>query len=102
VAIVGGNDAPAGAPVHASPEEAAALSEALLLVRERADCLIAFGPAAQRVVAHVPVDKEIGSLADALDAALSRCPPGGTVMISPMFPLTPDDRARAAGAAPSR
>ena len=102
VAIVGGNDVPAGAPVHASPEEVAALSEALLLVRERADCLIAFGPAAQRVVAHVPVDKELGSLADALDAALSRCPPGGTVMISPMFPLTPDDRARAAGAAPSR
>jgi UDP-N-acetylmuramoylalanine--D-glutamate ligase len=102
VVVVGGNDAPAGAPVHASPEEVAALSEALLAVRARADCLIAFGPAAQRVVAQVPVDQQVGSLADALDSALSRCPQGGTVMISPMFPLTPDDRARAAGASPSR
>jgi UDP-N-acetylmuramoylalanine--D-glutamate ligase len=102
VVVVGGNDAPAGAPVHASPEEVAALSEALLAVRARADCLIAFGSAAQRVVAQVPVDQQVGSLADALDSALSRCPQGGTVMISPMFPLTPDDRARAAGASPSR
>ncbi len=102
VVVVGGNDAPAGAPVHASPEEVAALSEALLAVRARAHCLIAFGPAAQRVVAQVPVDQQVGSLADALDAALSRCPQGGTVMISPMFPLSPDDRARAAGAPPSR
>ncbi len=92
VLIVGGDDAPGGTPVHTAPEESAALARALDLARSRADRLIAFGPAAQRVAAHVRVDDRTDDVTEALAVALARCPRGGTVLASPMFPVGPADR----------
>lgn len=92
VLVVGGNDAPEGVAVHASPEEAEQLSMALREGRRRARTLVAFGPASARVARHVTVDVEAPDVLGALDAAIAACPDGGTVLVSPMFPMRPGER----------
>ncbi|MDA3005719.1 MAG: Mur ligase family protein [Actinomycetota bacterium] len=92
VLVVGGDDAPGGVPVHASPEEAEQLSRALREGRRRAHTLLAFGPATARVREHVEVDADMRDVDAALDAAMSACPAGGTVLVSPMFPMRPEER----------
>lgn len=92
VLVVGGNDAPGGMSVHASPEEAAQLSRALREGRRRASALVAFGAAADRVQSLVRLDARVPDVGTALDAAIDACPDGGTVLVSPMFPMRPDER----------
>lgn len=92
VLVVGGDDAPEGVAVHSSPEEDEQLSHALGEGRRRARTLVAFGPASARVAQHVDVDVEAPDVHEALDIAIAACPDGGTVLVSPMFPMRPEDR----------
>lgn len=92
VLVVGGDDAPGGVAVHASPEEAQQLSRALGEGRRRARTLVAFGPAATRVARDVTVDAQAPDVDAALDIAIAACPDGGTVLVSPMFPMRPEER----------
>jgi len=99
VLVLGGDDALAGAPVHASPEEEALLAETLALARQRAATIVAFGPARRRILPHLAVDVEAHDIDAAISGAVEACPDGGTVLVSPMFPLTPAEREVAAGPA---
>jgi UDP-N-acetylmuramoylalanine--D-glutamate ligase len=96
VVVIGGNDAPDGLAVHASPEEQAALRDALRAVRGRATAVVAFGPASARITPVIDVDVLADDIDAALDAAIGACTDGGTVLVSPMFPLRPDERERVA------
>ena len=96
VAVIGGDDALSGPPVHASPEEDDALAAALADMRQRADVVVAFGPAHRRITAVIPVDVVAGAIEDALDAAMAACPDGGAVLVSPMFPMRPAEREHVA------
>jgi UDP-N-acetylmuramoylalanine--D-glutamate ligase len=97
VVVLGGDDAPGGVAVHASADEDAVLRRALACARERAAVVVAFGPARGRVAASVRPDAEADDIGDALTAALAACPDGGTVLVSPMFPMDPADRRLVAG-----
>ncbi len=99
VLVLGGDDALAGAPVHASPEEEALLAETLALARQGAATIVAFGPARRRILPHIAVDLEADDIDAAISGAVDACPDGGTVLVSPMFPLTPAEREVAAGPA---
>lgn len=101
VVVVGGNRAPSGTPVHDSPDERRALVEALRQVRERASLMVAFGPAAADVRDVVAVDREAPDIRSALDLALRGCPVEATVMVAPMFPMTPAERNLVAGYSPA-
>lgn len=92
VLVVGGDDAPQGVAVHASPEEAEQLTRALDEGRRRARTMVVFGPAGARVARHVAVDAEAPDVDGALDIAIAACPDGGTVLVSPMFPMRPEER----------
>lgn len=93
VCVVGGDDRPAGRPVHASAEEQAALRAALLAMRARARALVGFGPACDRVLDVVALDAREDGIGHALEAAVGLCPDGGTVLVAPMFPMRPEERA---------
>lgn len=95
--VIGGDDALPGQPVHATAEEEALLGEVLREARDAAEVIIAFGPARARIAAHLAPDIEEDDLPGALRAAQAACPAGGTVLLSPMFPLTPREREVAAG-----
>lgn len=97
VIVVGGDDAPNGSPVHASDVEARGLATALGEVRAAARYVVAFGPAAARVREHITPDAEVPDVSAALAAALRETPDGGTVLVSPMFPMTPAERLIVAG-----
>ena len=99
VLVLGGDDALAGAPVHSSPEEEAMLAETLALARQRTATIVAFGPARRRILPHLAVDVGADDIDAALAIAIDACPDGGTVLVSPMFPLTPAEREVAAGPA---
>jgi UDP-N-acetylmuramoylalanine-D-glutamate ligase len=94
VAVLGGDDALGGAPVHASDEERRALADALHAVRARADTVVAFGPARRRIGGAITIDHIADDIDGAVSRALEACPDGGTVLVSPMFPMRPDERER--------
>ena len=96
VVVLGGDDALGGEPVHSGAEEQAALREALALVRESAAVVVAFGPVRDRIATHIACDSSCAEIDEALTLAIRSCPDGGTVLVSPMFPLTPAQRERAA------
>ena len=98
VLVLGGDDALAGDPVHASREEQALLVDALRAARAGSRAIVAFGPATRRILPHLEPDARADDIRSALDLAIDLCPDGGTVLVSPMFPLTPADRQVAAGA----
>ena len=79
--------------------EQAMLVQTLALARRHAATIVAFGPARARILPHLDADAEADDIEDAMSSALSACPDGGTVLVSPMFPLTPEQREVAAGLA---
>ncbi len=97
VVVLGGDDRLPGAPVHAAPEEEAALREATAAARKAAGTIVAFGPASARIRDYMEPDAGAEDLAGALALAVAACPDGGTVLVSPMFPMSPEDRERVAG-----
>lgn len=88
VVIVGGDLDVGGRPVHDSPAEDA---EREHMVRDLAACreVIAFGPAAVRV----PGAAQATTLAQACAMARHLATPGDTIVLAPMFPLSPRERA---------
>jgi UDP-N-acetylmuramoylalanine--D-glutamate ligase len=98
VIIVGGDDALGGAAVHRAPEEETILEAAVRKARSAAEVLVAFGPATDRIRPHAAPDVECEDIHAALAAALASAGPGGVVLVSPMFPMRPDERMAVAGA----
>lgn len=97
VVVLGGDDALGGQPVHASPEESDLMARVLSMAHAEARAVVAFGPARARMVPFVTPSAEADDIAQALEVAIDLCPDGGTVLVSPMFPLTPEQREVAAG-----
>ena len=88
IVLVGGNLDAGGPPVLCSPEEGAGLADAL---DELATCrgVIAFGPAARRV----PGTSRAATLEDAWAMAHRLARPGDVIVLAPMFPMAPQERA---------
>ncbi len=94
VVVIGGDPAPGGVPVHADPAAQEALVSAVREARRRARVLVAFGPAAAAVAAIARPDYVVGDIDEAIDTGLRHATPGGSVLVTPMFPLPPDARER--------
>ncbi|MFM9019615.1 MAG: Mur ligase family protein [Actinomycetota bacterium] len=97
VVVLGGDDSLGGQPVHASPEESDLMARVLSMAHAGARAVVAFGPARARMAPFVTPSAEADGIAHALEKAIELCPDGGTVLVSPMFPLTPEQREVAAG-----
>ena len=94
VVVVGGDPAPGGVPVHADPYARSDLERAVRTARRRARVLVAFGPAASDVAAIATPDQVAAEIDEAIDIALRSAAPGGSVLVSPMFPMSPAERDR--------
>lgn len=100
VLVAGGELEAAGLPVHASREERKLLEEACAQARRVARLVVLFGPAATRLASSF--DRRATLRATTLDEAIalaSTHAEGAKVLVvSPMFPLPPEDRERIAPA----
>jgi UDP-N-acetylmuramoylalanine--D-glutamate ligase len=87
VLLAGGDD---GGGVHGDATEQDALARACAA----ADGLrvVAFGPAAPRIVAHLPAAEVVADLRAAVARGLALAAPGDTLLLAPMFPLTMAER----------
>ena len=94
VVVIGGDPAPGGIPVHADPAARDALVSAVREARRRARVLVAFGPAAAVLAAIARPDHVAAGIDEAIDIGLREATPGGSVLVSPMFPMSPADRER--------
>ena len=94
VVVVGGDPAPGGVPVHADPAAQEALASAVREARRRARVLVAFGPAAGAVAAIARPDHVVDDIDAAIDVGLRHAVPGGSVLVTPMFPMPPAARER--------
>jgi len=94
VVVIGGDPAPGGIPVHADPAAHEALVSAVLEARRRARVLVAFGPAAAVVAAISQPDHVVVDIDEAIDVGLRHAAPGGSVLVTPMFPMPPAARER--------
>ena len=101
VLVAGGALEAAGLPVHASPEEEALLEDALAVIAERAQLVVVFGSAGERIarglVALGARVEQVETLDDAVTRALAVASGAEAILVSPMFPVAPEDRARVAG-----
>ena len=98
VLIAGGILDAGGGPVHAAPEEQALLEQACDEIARTVRIAVVFGKAGPRLAGHlrprgVPV-VEVDDLDDAVKEAARHTKGAGTVVFSPLFPVTLDDRAR--------
>ena len=86
--------------MHASKEEEALLDDALACAAKVASLVVAFGEAggqiAHGVAAHGGRVEQVATLEDAIARALDASSGAEAVIVSPMFPLTPEDRQRVA------
>lgn len=98
VIIMGGDDAPGEERVHHTPEEESVLADAVRAARSHATALLAFGPAAARVQRYVTVDAVLPDIVTALQAGLAAAGRDGVVLVSPMFPMRPEERMMVAEA----
>lgn len=73
------------------------MARVLSMAHAGARAVVAFGPARARMAPFVTPSAEADGIAHALEKAIELCPDGGTVLVSPMFPLTPEQREVAAG-----
>ena len=99
--VAGGLLEAAGIPVHTSTEERALLDEAFARIARGARLVVAFGPAGDRVATGVRACggrvEQVGSLAEAIARALVVGSDAEAILVSPMFPVSPEDRARVEG-----
>ena len=100
VLVAGGEVVSAGLPVHAAPEEHRLLEEACAEARRAARLVVLFGPAADRIAPLL--DPEQTCTADDVESAIrlagERLAGAEALVVSPMFPLALDARARTAPA----
>jgi len=100
VLVAGGELEAAGLPVHASREERKLLEEACAQARRVARLVVLFGPAATRLASSF--DRRLTLRATTLDEAIAlastHAEGAKMLVVSPMFPLPPEDRERIAPA----
>jgi UDP-N-acetylmuramoylalanine--D-glutamate ligase len=100
VLVAGGELEAAGLPVHASREERKLLEEACAQARRVARLVVLFGPAATRLAPSF--DRRLTLRATTLDEAIAlastHAEGAKMLVVSPMFPLPPEDRERIAPA----
>ena len=94
VLVVGGETQGVAGPVHSSVAEQQLLEEAVALAARKATRIIAFGPAAALLADLLPAAELATDLDDAIERALQAAPGSAAVLIAPMFPVAPADRAR--------
>ena len=100
VLVAGGELTSAGLPVHVSPEEQRLLEDACAEARRTARLVVLFGPAAGRVAPlldHTPV-VVADDLEHAVATAGERLAGADTLLVSPMFPVSLEERERIAPA----
>jgi UDP-N-acetylmuramoylalanine--D-glutamate ligase len=100
VLVAGGELTSAGLPVHVSPEEQRLLEDACAEARRTARLVVLFGPAAGRVAPlldHTPV-VVADDLEHAVATAGERLSGADTLLVSPMFPVSLEERERIAPA----
>lgn len=99
VVIVGGHDSLGGVQVHDSPQEREMLANVLNDVRRLSRAVVAMGSARPRIECQISVEASVEGIEQALVAAVALAPVGGTVIVSPMFPMLPEERMRVAQSA---
>ena len=98
VLLAGGELTSAGLAVHASREEQRLLEEACAEARRTARLVVLFGPAAGRLaplLGAVPTLRA-NDVEDAIATAADHLEGAGTLLVSPMFPLSMRERMRIA------
>jgi len=94
VLVAGGEiDGEAG-PVHATPEERELLERACAVARRKARAVVTFGPATEVLAGLLPESEQEAELAGALRRAVALAPAAAAVLVAPMFPIAPEERAR--------
>jgi len=94
VLVAGGALASAGLDVHASAEESELLQQACTEASRVARLIVLFGPAARRVAPLLDPDRAVvaESLPDAIAVAGERLDGAAALLVSPMFPLSLEER----------
>jgi UDP-N-acetylmuramoylalanine--D-glutamate ligase len=100
VLVAGGELTSVGLPVHASPEEQRLLEEACAEVRRAARRVVVFGPAARWLAELLAPARVIvaSGVEDAVAEAGEHLAGAGALVVSPMFPVSLEDRQRIAPA----
>ena len=100
VLVAGGELESAGLAVHASPEEHALLARACAEARRVARLVVLFGPAAKTLAPLLDPRRTLveSSLDEAIAAAARHAEGAEALLVSPMFPLSLEERKRIAPA----
>jgi UDP-N-acetylmuramoylalanine--D-glutamate ligase len=100
VLVAGGELESAGLAVHASPEERALLARACAEARRVARRVVLFGPASEALAPLLDPRRTLveGSLDEAIAAAARHAEGAEALLVSPMFPLSLEERKRIAPA----
>ena len=98
VLVAGGELMSMGLPVHASPEEQRLLEEASAEARRAARLVVLFGPAAGRLAPLLDPTLVVvaGDVEHAVATAAERLSGVDTLLVSPMFPMSAEERERIA------
>jgi UDP-N-acetylmuramoylalanine--D-glutamate ligase len=94
VLVAGGELEGAAGRVHATNEEQELLAVACALARQKTRRTVLFGPAADALDALLPGAERAGDLGEALERAVALADGAVAVLLAPMFPLPPGERAR--------
>jgi UDP-N-acetylmuramoylalanine--D-glutamate ligase len=101
ILIAGGLNDAGGGPVHAAPEERVLLERACDEIARVASHVLLFGEAGSRLAVLLRgrgVDvAEVADLAEAVERAAGAASRGSSVVFSPAFPVSLEDRGRFAG-----
>ena len=100
VLVAGGELESAGLAVHASPEEHALLARACAEARRVARLVVLFGPAGKTLAPLLDPRRTLveSSLDEAIAAAARHAEGAEALLVSPMFPLSLEERKRIAPA----
>lgn len=93
VLVAGGELEGAAGPVHATPQEQALLADACDLARRKARRAVLFGAAADVLSRLLPGSDSVGDIGQALERATALADGAAAILIAPMFPLAPEERA---------
>ena len=94
VLVAGGETESSAGSVHATAEERELLTAACELAARKARRIVLFGPAAAVLSPLLPAAELADDLADALRRAAELAAGAAAVLVAPMFPLDPRERAR--------
>ena len=100
VLVAGGELTSVGLPVHASPEEHRLLEDACAEVRRAAGLVVLFGPAAGRLASLLDPSRVVvaGDVERAVATAGAHLSGSQALLVSPMFPVSLEERERIAPA----